>query len=391
MEIVKSKQLKPGDKATCCENTPQYVRGKPGPSGDAATIEIAEVVTVEPSDPAEVKNIGDSTNAKLVFYIPKGDQGNPGRDGGKGEPGNDYVLTEEDKREIASMIEGGGSSNPGEDGGYYTPKVTQLNANTMSVSFTASDSNMPQLQSVDVTLPKGEKGDKGDKGDKGETGAQGIQGIQGVQGAQGAQGAKGDKGDKGDPGDDYVLTEADKQEIAGMVEVTGGTGSGVIAQPDKPTETDVLWLDTDEESDGGGGSSVEWNIRTLTTTEETALVRFDTPTEYEEIRFFIEPPTALKIDANIFAHGKDRYVNFYKKPIHTTAQRVYNCYLWHVIADKVNVDARYNALMITGGTGSVGPWGGPGWASDITPRIEFSPNVSGEVFPVGTRFGVMWR
>lgn len=28
---------------------------------------------------------------------------------------------------------------------------------------------------------------------------------------------KGDKGDKGDDGEDYVLTAADKQEIAGMV------------------------------------------------------------------------------------------------------------------------------------------------------------------------------
>lgn len=33
-------------------------------------------------------------------------------------------------------------------------------------------------------------------------------------------------GEKGEPGDDYILTEADKQEIAGMVEVTGGSGSG---------------------------------------------------------------------------------------------------------------------------------------------------------------------
>ena len=32
---------------------------------------------------------------------------------------------------------------------------------------------------------------------------------------------------KGDPGDDYVLTEADKQEIAEMVEVSGGGGGTV--------------------------------------------------------------------------------------------------------------------------------------------------------------------
>ena len=44
----------------------------------------------------------------------------------------------------------------------------------------------------------GEKGEKGDKGDKGE---QGIQGIQG------------EKGDDGKDGADYIITEADKEEI----------------------------------------------------------------------------------------------------------------------------------------------------------------------------------
>lgn len=84
--------------------------------------------------------------------------------------------------------------------------------------------------------PKGDKGDigpqgiqgipgeKGDQGPKGETGAQGPKGDKGdtgergPQGEQGIQGIPGDKGPKGDPGNDYVLTDADKQEIAGMVD-----------------------------------------------------------------------------------------------------------------------------------------------------------------------------
>ena len=96
---------------------------------------------------------------------------------------------------------------------------------------------------------------KGDKGDPGATGPQGPQGIQGVQGERGEkgdtgpqgergpafryedftaeqlvaltgpQGPKGDtgltgpQGPKGDPGDDYVLTNQDKQDIAGLVPV----------------------------------------------------------------------------------------------------------------------------------------------------------------------------
>ena len=42
---------------------------------------------------------------------------------------------------------------------------------------------------------------------RGEKGEQGVQGIQGIQ------------GEKGDPGDDYVLTEADKEEIASLATV----------------------------------------------------------------------------------------------------------------------------------------------------------------------------
>ena len=46
---------------------------------------------------------------------------------------------------------------------------------------------------------KGAKGDKGERGDKGDTGAQGV------------------KGDKGDNGADYVLTEADIDQIVAKV------------------------------------------------------------------------------------------------------------------------------------------------------------------------------
>ena len=56
---------------------------------------------------------------------------------------------------------------------------------------------------------QGQTGPQGPKGDTGETGPQGPAGQQGPQGIQGP---------KGDTGDDYILTEQDKQEIAGMVD-----------------------------------------------------------------------------------------------------------------------------------------------------------------------------
>ena len=75
-------------------------------------------------------------------------------------------------------------------------------------------------QLAGLTGPQGEKGDKGDTGEKGDTGApftydmfteDQLAMLVGPQGPQGIQGPK------GETGDDYVLTEADKQEIAEAV------------------------------------------------------------------------------------------------------------------------------------------------------------------------------
>ena len=44
-----------------------------------------------------------------------------------------------------------------------------------------------------------------------------FDGAPGKDGADGKPGEKGDKGDTGDPGSDYVLTNADKSEIAALV------------------------------------------------------------------------------------------------------------------------------------------------------------------------------
>lgn len=113
-------------------------------------------------------------------------------------------------------------------GGYYTPSITQIDAKTMKMSFSASKPEMPAIPPTAVALPQGPTGPSGPvgpQGPKGDTGATGP------AGADGAQGPKGDKGDKGDPGSDYVLTDADKQEIAELaaelVEIPGdGDGSG---------------------------------------------------------------------------------------------------------------------------------------------------------------------
>lgn len=105
-------------------------------------------------------------------------------------------------------------------------------------TMTFSDLTPEQKESLrgpqGIQGPQGEKGEKGDTGEKGADGAVGPQGEKGEQGPigetgpQGEIGPQGPAGQDGKDGSDYVLTEEDKAEIAGMVEVTGGGGSVAI-------------------------------------------------------------------------------------------------------------------------------------------------------------------
>ena len=73
----------------------------------------------------------------------------------------------------------------------------------------------------EITTIMGPAGPQGPKGEVGPQGPIGPQGPQGIQGEQGPQGPKGDQGPEGPAGADYVLTQDDKTEIAGMVDLTG--------------------------------------------------------------------------------------------------------------------------------------------------------------------------
>ena len=84
------------------------------------------------------------------------------------------------------------------------------------------------------TGPKGPKGAKGDPGERGETGA---------TGPMGPQGDRGPKGDKGDPGDDYTLTQQDKEDIAGLVDVA--VDNELIAYVTVPEDTANFTINTD--------------------------------------------------------------------------------------------------------------------------------------------------
>lgn len=95
--------------------------------------------------------------------------------------------------------------------------------------------------SVGPAGPQGEKGAKGDKGDKGDTGATGPQGPKGETGDTGATGPQGPQGPKGEQGDDYVLTQADKAEIAALVDVPSEIDdTATIGDTDKTWSADKL-------------------------------------------------------------------------------------------------------------------------------------------------------
>lgn len=100
------------------------------------------------------------------------------------------------------------------------------------------------------TGPAGPQGPIGETGAQGERGPQGEQGIQGIQGIQGEIGPAGPAGKDGQDGKDYVLTDADKEEIASMVEVTGGGGSVAI------DGTSIIQNDDGTISTAVGGSRV---------------------------------------------------------------------------------------------------------------------------------------
>ena len=119
---------------------------------------------------------------------------------------------------------------------YYTKSETNAEINkavaaipSVDLSNYATKDEVPSVeglateQYVNDAIANIEVGE----GVEGPQGPQGEPGPQGPEGPQGEQGPIGPEGPAGKDGQDYVLTEEDKAEIAGMVEVTGGEGGSV--------------------------------------------------------------------------------------------------------------------------------------------------------------------
>lgn len=149
----------------------------------------------------------------------------------------DELKKNQDPDAIKNAVEDYLEENPVES------SVQSVNDKTGEVKLTAEDvgaiSKDDLQEATDKVLAQakasgefdGAPGEKGEKGDKGDTG---DVGPAGPKGDTGAKGDKGETGPQGPAGDDYVLGDADKQEIAEMAAELVDTslldiiGTGVI-------------------------------------------------------------------------------------------------------------------------------------------------------------------
>ena len=147
--------------------------GIDGNPGAAATIQVGEVVTLEPGQPAAVENTGTEQAAVLKISIPRGQNGRDGDPGQAGAAATIQVgqVTTLDAGQQATVSNVGTASaarfdfgipkgqdgedgDPGEDGGYYTPSVD----GSGNLNWTASKAGMPPVEGANIRGPQGPAG-----------------------------------------------------------------------------------------------------------------------------------------------------------------------------------------------------------------------------------------
>lgn len=214
-------------------------------------------------------------------------------------------LTTEDKTNLVAAIneaaKSGGGSGGGKDG-----------IGIESIAYKGEDEDGGNVYTVlltdgssyDITAPKGSTGAKGDRGDTGSPGSDGTTPHIGDNGnwfigstdtGKPSRGAAGARGAKGDKGDDYVLTEADKTEIAGDIIEDGveatlgddptadntlGLTGATVGQLAKITAVDTdgkptAWEPVDMPTGGGGELWETINVMTLADAVNTVTVNED--------------------------------------------------------------------------------------------------------------------
>ena len=76
----------PGPKGDKGDTGPQGIKGEKGDQGPS-TIQIGNIETLDPTEEAEVVNVGTPRDVVLDFKIPRGEKGDQGEMGPRGMPG----------------------------------------------------------------------------------------------------------------------------------------------------------------------------------------------------------------------------------------------------------------------------------------------------------------
>ena len=169
-----------GEKGEQGEQGPQGIKGEKGDQGPS-TIQIGNIETIEPTEEAEVVNVGTPVDVVLDFKIPKGEQGEQGEQGPRGLPGEigrtEHIAIDETEtlepgepaqvmdtfedwvHHLAFLIPKGAKGDVGERGpqGPAGPPGTEF-VSSYGIRYSMTDTQLTLSQGTDTIIPLPEKG-----------------------------------------------------------------------------------------------------------------------------------------------------------------------------------------------------------------------------------------
>ena len=123
--------------------------GQPGADGQAATIQVGEITTLEPGQPATVTNTGTSTDAILNFGLPRGEDGKVEDNNApaiiSSAEGTTIQLTDSSDRALQGLTVYGKSTQDGEPDPDNPIAITNIGDND-DIIITLTDNNTTTQQ-----------------------------------------------------------------------------------------------------------------------------------------------------------------------------------------------------------------------------------------------------
>ena len=224
-------------------------------AADASRLTVGTVTTGAAGSAADVEITGDAGAQVINFDIPQGIKGDTGATGATGPQGIQGIQGIQ-----------GVKGDKGDTGatGATGPSNTLSIGTVIGGAFAAATiTGTSPAQTLNLTLPKGDKGDTGATGATGATGPQGPQGIKGDTGDTGPQGPTGATGPQGPTGATGATGPT------GATGATGATGPGVAAggmgtqilYKNSSTDYDTSWVDIPQTAVLWNGSPILTNRR----------------------------------------------------------------------------------------------------------------------------------